>query len=539
MKILVVEDEIADANLIRHLITDASKHAQTKNATTLKEAINFLINEDDYDVVLLDLTLPDSTGLKTLKKIREVVSKVPVVVLSNIEDEVLALEAVKIGAEDYVYKKEVMGSELNSKMLYGRLCYAVERHDKKKEIQDSLEKLSFSDSLTGLLNRKGIQQVILREIHFGNKSFAALLIDLDDFNRINDIYGHGIGDMALQEISTTLKEIGRSSDYIARVSGDEFILLASNVQLLDALKLAERIRLEICEAPLVLSEGKQVTMTSSIAVVMVSAKKSSINEVLEEAHDILSKAKNLGPNRIAFSGEMKSENVLAEAIDMLRSGKHFRTVAQPIYNLKEECVTGYEFLSRSTINGFESPNSFFNLSMEANILNLVDYHCLRSAISETFSIQPDLCRHLNMFPSTLINLPPHQLKNMLPPSSLAGSYCVEISEQQILNPSYLVESVYALRNHGVKIAIDDIGFGRSCVESLVMLNPDVVKIDKKMVIGVHENHEQKESLKRLIGLLRSLDAEIVAEGIETREELELLVSLGVEKGQGFLWGQLN
>ncbi len=118
------------------------------------------------------------------------------------------------------------------------------------------------------------------------------------------------------------------------------------------------------------------------------------------------------------------------------------------------------------------------------------------------------------------------------------SYCVEISEQQIIgDPSYLLEPVKQLRKAGVLIAIDDLGFGRSCLESLILLEPDIVKIDKRCVTGITEEHANMRSLKRLLRMATSLGAEVVAEGVESKSDLTVLTDLGVSSAQGYFLGR--
>jgi len=115
---------------------------------------------------------------------------------------------------------------------------------------------------------------------------------------------------------------------------------------------------------------------------------------------------------------------------------------------------------------------------------------------------------------------------------------VEVSEQQILgDPSYLIPVVQELKRRKIGVAIDDVGFGRSCLESLILLQPDVIKIDKRLVHHISHDKSQREMLRRLLAVVASLNTKIIAEGIETREDLETLKELGVPFGQGFLWGQ--
>jgi EAL domain-containing protein (putative c-di-GMP-specific phosphodiesterase class I) len=176
--------------------------------------------------------------------------------------------------------------------------------------------------------------------------------------------------------------------------------------------------------------------------------------------------------------------------------------------------------------------------MENNILSVVDQWCLEIALAAAKGVLPGSGKHVNLFPSTLAALQPEQVARLFPPVSLCGSYCVEVSEQQILgDPSYLVPVIQELKKRKIGVAIDDVGFGRSCLESLILLQPDVIKIDKRLVNNISRDKGQKEMLRRLLAVVESLHAKIIAEGIESREDLETLKELGVLYGQGFLWGQ--
>jgi EAL domain-containing protein (putative c-di-GMP-specific phosphodiesterase class I) len=172
------------------------------------------------------------------------------------------------------------------------------------------------------------------------------------------------------------------------------------------------------------------------------------------------------------------------------------------------------------------------------VLTLVDHHCLRSAVRSATAIPERARFHINLFPSTLIAIPTEHLLASFPHPIPPHTYCVEISEQQIIgDPSYLLEPVRQLRNAGVLIAVDDVGFGNSCLESLILLEPDIIKIDKRCIIGASGNRARTESLRRYVNLAHTLHSEVVAEGVETRRELAVLRDLKVRYAQGFLWGK--
>jgi len=182
------------------------------------------------------------------------------------------------------------------------------------------------------------------------------------------------------------------------------------------------------------------------------------------------------------------------------------------------------------------PDDFFRMCLEANIMTLVDHHCFKNCVAQSVTFSRRIRCHVNLFPSTLIGIPVQHLIDVLPPHH--QNYCIEISEQQIIgDPSYLVKPVTALRKAGVQIAIDDVGFGKSCIESLILLEPDVIKIDRRWVHGVSRDKGRANALKKLMKVANSLDMLAIAEGIETAEDIEVLHEVGIKFGQGFFLGK--
>ena len=536
-KLILVDDDPDFARVFQiSLHADKRASFEIETANTLESALKIL-QEKTFQLILLDLGLPDSQGLATFEKIEAAHPEIACVILSGTDDEALSLEAVKKGAQDYVVKGEVRGETLAR-----ILSYALERHHQKqqiKELNEHLEKLSILDPLTQLLNRRGLQRMLSRELEISGRegaSLSVILLDLDNFKPINDTFGHAVGDIVLQEISKVLKRTVRVTDYVSRVGGDEFIILLPNTRLAEGVHFSERIRLAISQTTVVMAGGQSVKVTASLGVMSANKRTASVDSLLEETHAALAKSKRSGKNQVSAGEgwEPRSDNV----VDTLRAGSCFLSVKQAILDLVTEKTIGYEFLARTNITGFEMPSEFFNFSMENNILSRVDKRCLEIALAAANSVFPGAEKHVNLFPSTMAELQPEQVSRLFPPASLCGPCYVEISEQQILgDPSYLIPVVQELKKKGIGVAIDDVGFGRSCLESLILLQPDVIKLDKRLVTNISHDKSQKEILRRLLAVVESLHTKIIAEGIETREDLETLKELGVLYGQGFLWGQ--
>jgi diguanylate cyclase (GGDEF)-like protein len=402
------------------------------------------------------------------------------------------------------------------------------------------QKIANIDPLTELLNRRGLEAELSTEVRRARRTgstLAAVLLDCDDFKRINETLGHAVGDIVLKEIANRLKEALRPTDHLARIGGDEFLALLPETRRAESVLVAERLRLSVSDSPIRLPSGP-LTCTASLGIELVPTDVLSIEEVLARTHLSLQHSKRTGKNRVSSHGARGTPRGLSlqPVVDALKRGQSFRSVKQAIRSLSDESVVGFEFLSRGPRGGFEMPGTFFRLALECNILTLVDLHCLRACVAAARQLPPEMRCHVNLLPSTLIDMPEERLVELFPPAGGGPRFCVEVGEQQFIgDPSCLRGPVRVLKEAGIHVAIDDVGFGRSSLETLILLEPDVVKIDQKVVKGAARDTGKERSLRRLVGVASALGSELVAEGIESREDLELLREIGVASGQGFLW----
>lgn len=190
-----------------------------KHITRLDEAIE-LAKEEQFDIVLLDLNLPDTQGFQTFVKLHEQIPKIPIVVITAFEDEGLGMQAVRAGAQDYLVKGDINGMSLSRS-----ICYALVRHKN----EESLKRLAMLDDLTGLYNRRGffsLSQQTIKLAQREDKTLLIMMVDLDGLKQINDTFGHSEGNHALIVTATILKDTFRKSDIVARLGGDEFAVLA-------------------------------------------------------------------------------------------------------------------------------------------------------------------------------------------------------------------------------------------------------------------------------------------------------------------------
>jgi diguanylate cyclase (GGDEF)-like protein len=220
LNVLLIEDNPGDARLIQEMLGAAgAARFRLTHVDRLAVGID-RAQSDNCDVALVDLSLPDSRGLDTVSGFRVNAPHVPLIVLTGTDDESLALQAVQVGAQDYLVK-----GQFDHNLLPRAVRYAIERHRLLKQV----EALSLSDELTGLLNRRGFFMMASHQLDVAERTYrerALVFFDVDDMKHINDTAGHSAGDQALEDVANALKFSFRGSDILGRVGGDEFLALA-------------------------------------------------------------------------------------------------------------------------------------------------------------------------------------------------------------------------------------------------------------------------------------------------------------------------
>jgi diguanylate cyclase (GGDEF)-like protein len=547
--VLLIEDNSREADALTRVIEEAANSDFKLEATDhLGQGLKRLA-QGGVDLVLLDLPLNGHPGVEPLKKIKEQSAGVPVVVIGDKDTNQQAVEA---GAQDYLTK-----ADMETRMLVQVMRHAIELKRAEEAYREAsaqleaanqrLEVLAHRDGLTQVLNRAGVERALDEEFKRAQRGgwfLVAVLVDCDDFDRINQSLGHRVGDVVLQEVVGRLQETLRPTDHISRTGGNEFLLLLPETRFAEGMLVAEKIRLAVAESPLRLA-SETIRVTASLGVMALPYDYCSIEEILSLVRLAVRESKTLGKNRVSSGEKHKipsgpNKEALVELTNKLRQGDCFRAVSMPILDLTDQSLVGYEILSRGPAGAFEMPDDLFRVSVEYDLLTLVDLRCLKTCLQAVVLPKFDKKArfHVNLFPSTILDTPIERLMNLFPKDFKPGSFCIEISEQQFIgDPAYLRDHVMDLKSNGVLVAIDDVGFGRSSLESLIILEPDIVKIDRKYVSGIAAEPAKARLLKRLVKVVNALGAELIAEGIEQKEELEILLDLGVHYGQGWYWGK--
>ncbi len=415
-----------------------------------------------------------------------------------------------------------------------------------KRDNEQLESLVKMDSLTSVLNRRGLESVLAREIEYAKRNktdLLAIMIDLDDFKRVNDVHGHFTGDLVLKHVATVLKESVRTIDWLGRVGGDEFVILLPDTTLMSGVKVAERIRRDLSSKVFPLGDD-EIRQTASLGVIQLSMSVCSIEEILELTKSALKDSKMRGKNCVSFGdvgsfpGQPSQRASEVTLRDILLNESARRVVVQPIVDLRTREEVGYEILTRGPTPEFEMPESYFRACRESDLLTLVDLQCFSASLRRSRDLRPDTVCYLNVFPSTLVEAP---VENLIEQLGLVDEperkYCIEISERHIRSlPDYLVEPLAKLRDFGVLIGLDDVGYGHSSLEAIFAIMPDVMKIDGRLTYKIASNRRNQLILAKLKKFADSLESILIAEEVETEDDASALKHLGIEYGQGLFTG---
>ncbi|MBX9668366.1 MAG: diguanylate cyclase [Candidatus Obscuribacterales bacterium] len=449
----------------------------------------------------------------------------------------VSISALVIGSHRFVVASI---REMTPNLLARRALETINRE--LEETNAQLVSLSKTDPLTELLNRRGLENVLQREVSYAGRNkteLLAVLVDLDDFKAVNDASGHAAGDRVLRRVAQSLKDGLRGVDWIGRVGGDEFLILLPCTALPIGVQVAERVRQSLSETP---DSGlpDEHRVTASLGLVSLPMHTTSIEEVLELATAALKESKSRGKNRVSF-GDGSTKFLSPDAcslIALLNGNNTCRVIGQPIVRLDDDVTIGYEFLFRGPVGPLEMPEQLFRLSLDNNILTAIDLRCLELCLKQGRFLHTDLLTSINIFPSTLADVPTYRLIDLIQRNRSGGQISLEISERRMVtDPTHLKKQVQELRANGISISLDDIGYGGSILESLFILEPETIKIDGKCISGVADDIEQRRSLSKLARVAKSIGIKTVAKGIETKEDLNVIRHLGIDFGQGWFWGK--
>ena len=541
-RLLLLHEDPRFAEQVRILLAGSRRACfRVAHYTHLKDALAHL-EVSPVDLLLAGPRPADAALRDAIAGLGAAAPEVPVVAVVDGGGQPRREEMLRAGAMECLD-----AGETNLELWVRTIAWCRREVEVNRELARAtarLDWLTHMDALTDLLNRRGLERAMMRELarcRDAGRDLVVVLADLDDFSRLNAALGHGVGDLVLVGAARRIVDAAGEGALVGRCGTDRFIVLLPDADLARGEDTAERIRLAVSRD--VIRAGEHtLTTTCSLGVTAIEPDSLSFDEVLAKVNFALQLGRRPGGDGVAPVAEVgRVGRVLAPEADprtlrALLRGEGIRVAAQPIVNLADGRIVSREMLVRGPEGPLERPDDLFRFCQEKDILVAVDLRCLtRCAAAARGS--GDARYHVNIMPATLLQTPAAELARVLRVKAEYGHCCLEISEQQLLgDPTVLVPPVRELQAAGIRIAIDDVGFGNSCLEGLVMLQPQIMKIDKRMVRGLAGDAELRRTLNRLLMVADVLGAEVVAEGIESAGDYEVLLELGVRYGQGYLFG---
>ncbi len=409
------------------------------------------------------------------------------------------------------------------------------------------------DSLTDLPNRALFLDRLTQSIKFSGRLgsiTAVLFIDLDHFKEINDSLGHHIGDKVLKESAKRLSKQIRTTDTIARLGGDEFTIILDDIS--DELIIINIITklMDAMKTPIIL-DNQQFYVTLSIGISMYPNDGSSADVLLKNADAAMYKAKDDGRNTYRFYTQDMTKKaferiVMETALRKALKGEEFIVYYQPQFNAKEEKLIGMEALVRwkHPTLGLVTPDKFITLAEEIGLIVPLDQWVMKMAMKQLVQWYSDglnpgvlalnlSVNHLQQ--NNLIDI----LSNMLQETGCKAEWLeLEVTEGQIMkNPEQAIVTLNKIHSMGVEIAVDDFGTGYSSLSYLKRLPIDKLKIDKSFIDNLPNDEEDSGIAKAIIALCKSLNLNVIAEGVETKEQKDFLVEAGCENIQGYYYSK--
>jgi len=428
-------------------------------------------------------------------------------------------------------------------------------HEELKErrnIEEKLSEIAHFDPVTSLPNRHSFDNQIDRVLinhKYDHEKFALMYVDLDNFKYVNDTFGHHLGDLLLARIGKRMRKSLRQGDYVARLGGDEFVIIMSDFTSDSQISEVANKLLNAMQAPFTV-EGREVFVSASIGISICPTNGKDSETLKRHADAAMYLAKNLGKNNFQFYKEELSstqKNRLSTETSLRRSIERDEIFVyyQPIVEIASERIVGFEALARWIRQDgvLINPEEFIPLAEEIGLIIDIGKFVLDTATAQTAA-------WVNQFDLSFIavNFSSRQFKqnnivadifNSLENAELQPAHFeMEITESLLMdNTLDSMNLLYKLIDKGMGVAIDDFGTGYSSLSYITSFPISKIKIDQSFVAKLPDDKSALAVVTAITGLAKSLKLKVVAEGIETREQLDCLTELGCQYGQGYLFSK--
>lgn len=426
----------------------------------------------------------------------------------------------------------------------------------RERIEHQLKHEVMHDGLTGLPNRAylfdSLERLLARYSRDPSRRFAVMFMDIDRFKLINDSVGHHAGDAVLKEVASRLTKQLREPDFVARLGGDEFAVLIEEASDVDSVV---RIACRLMEAlgPSMVVGEREIFASTSIGIALCDPRYPTAEDLLRNADAAMYRAKVNGRQRFELFDEHLHNNALRvlemeNALRMAIQKRQIRPVFQPVLQLADGAVVGYEALMRwhHPERGVLASKEFMHLAEDCGSIEAIDWQVFEQAFG-TFSALTDFQGWIS------VNVAPRHFRHasfgtrmlaLMDATGIdPGRVCLEITESALIEDPELASGILqVLSAQGVVVALDDFGTGYSSLGYLQRFPLNMLKIDRSFVAPLQEdNSEQRDKAEALVravlALASAFGLDVVAEGIETEAQKNILLSLGCPKGQGYLLGQ--
>ena len=548
MRVLIVEDSEDDAHLLYSELAGAGNEL-TYERVDCASGMRAALQESDWDVVISDHSMPSFSSLEALDLLKESGKDIPFIIYSGNIGEHLAVSAMRSGAHDYIYKGN-----------FARLMPSIERELKnaairraQKQAENHIYRLAYHDELTGLPKRNLFCDRVgnMLSPHAGQKIPAAMyFMDVDRLMRINNTYGYGMGDALIRQVAQRLQDCVAGNGILARIGGDKFAVFRSGVA--DAREIqtfADHI-MESFAGPFLI-DNLEFYVTLSMGICVYPDDGGDVSSLLVNAESAMSLAKKLWRNNYKYyvkeMGEATSRRLVLET-SLRRAVERGELLLQyqPVMDMKSGNFTGAEALVRWNHPEFGvlSPDKFIPLADETGLIIEIGEWVLHQACMQTKS-----WHDMGFFPMSIsVNVSAVQLgqpqllnhvANVLSKTGLAPACLeLEITESVLMQDAEVsISMLRALKDMGIKISVDDFGTGYSSLSYLKRFPIDILKIDKSFIRDIAMDTDNSAIVTAIAALARSLKLSVLAEGVESKEQLGFLRREQCDRVQGFFFSR--
>ncbi len=540
IKLLLVEDDHKEALMINNMLKEGLQNQYTlEQRLSVSEALD-LAQRQSFQAIILDLHLPEGKTFESIPQFIQYCPEAPILILSSVEDEAQAILAVKSGAQDYLIK-----GQTSSSTLCRAIRYAMERHRATQRITQ----LAHYDHLTGLANRGLFYERLNYAVARCNRNdmaLALMFLDLDHFKAINDTLGHECGDSLLKTVATRIKKCIREIDTGVRLGGDEFaVLLEQIVSVEDVAAVAQRV-LQLLAQPIIVNHH-QLQITGSLGITIYPWDSANPQELLSHADAAMYRAKAQGGNNYQFyTAGMKTAGLdgstLKVELSRALAKKEFLLHYQPQMNLRTKQIIGMEALLRwhHPYQGLIGPNQFIPQAEENGMIIPIGEWVLRAASKQAKYWEkqgftaPHVAVNLSARQIHQGNLPT-LIEDILKRSHLdPENLKLELTETFLIHETdETLQTLRELKAMGVHLYIDDFGAGYASLRYLKFFPVDGIKIDQSLIQQLPHSPNDAAIVQAIISLGQALGLQVIAEGVETQEQVDFLEEHGCDAMQGY------